>query len=322
MNRSRMRRAGAAIIIAAVGTLGTVAAAGPAAGSPVPEAQVFLKPAGSAYYTLPETVIEGVAAGSSTTFQAELVNVGTISAQFNLALEGPFTSEDLAPATFSMSANGTVVPSDGWITPVIAPGASQKFAIKVTVPRLVFASGEYGFGIDNNAVGQGGSHEDFFGVDVAQSSGSSPADVFLKTGSQPFVGGWDTGTDPQFNGDVPFETLAVQRPGTTTSATIRLQNDGTTRAPITLLADDLCFASSDSARSTWPATVMDGFRNVTAAVFAGTYTTPALAPNAHRDLRLTVKNNSNQSCIAAQIYLTASAQGQSMVTAAIATAAL
>jgi hypothetical protein len=40
---------------------------------------------------------------------------------------------------------------------------------------------------------------------------------------------------------------------------------------------------------------------------------PALAPNAHRDLRLTVKNQGNPSCQGAQITFTTTGQGASMV---------
>jgi hypothetical protein len=161
------------------------------------------------------------------------------------------------------------------------------------------------------------------GVTVAQSSGASAADVFVKAGGQPFVGGWDTGTDPRNNGLLPFETLPVMANPSTANATVRLQNDSVTPGRIALQAADISFFDGVTpADGSWPIAFFDGFKNVTAAVRAGTYTTPTLAPGAHRDLRLSVKNVSNPAFPAAFVYLTTSGQGQSMVTAAVATDAV
>jgi hypothetical protein len=205
------------------------------------------------------------------------------------------------------------VPSTGWITPVLEPGAGQVVSVKIGVPGFVSPSGSYAFDIDVGAPGSSGTGSaQFFSVDVAQSSGSSPADVFVKTGSQPFVGGWIFG-DPSTFVDYPQESLAVMQHGTGMNATARLQNDSTTAGPIGLRADDTCAFDATSARSTWPITVMDGLKNVTAAVVAGTYTTPTLQPGAHRDLRVTMKNNSNPSCQVGQVTLTTSGQGQTML---------
>ena len=318
MHRRGMRRTTRLIAALALAGAAGLVAAGPASGTPTPIGVFYFKPAGSSYFTWTGPVAQGVAPGASTTLQAKLVNVGDAAGQFEISLDqfsgGPFSPEGLYPPTVTMSVNGKVVPSDGWITPVIEPGAGQVVSVKVTVPRFVSPSGGYGLDIDETLPGTGGGSAQFFSVYVAQSSGSSPADVFVKSYPQPFVGGWVFGNPPD-NGDYPGESLNVIKHGMTASAIVRLQNDGQTAGPITLRADDLCAFTTTSALSTWPITVTDGLKNVTAAVVAGTYTTPSLAPNAHRDLRLTVKNNGNPSCVDAQVNLTTSGQGQTMLAA-------
>ena len=317
--RGGMRRIIQLGTVAMLATLGLVAVAGPASADDTPQSSLYLKPAGSSQYTyLPSSVIQGVAPGASTTFQAKLVNTGTVAAQFQLSLDG-VGSTDLADPTITFLVNGVAVPTSGWVTAYLVPGAAQKFSIKVSVPRITFGSGFYNIGIDEGSPGDiGGDEIQFFGVAVAQSSGTSPADVFLKTGSQPFVGGWDTGTDPILDSFL-VETAAVLPAGSTASATIRLQNDSTTAGKITLRAEDQCYFDNTPANSLWPMTVTDLFLNVTANVLAGTYTTPTLAPNAHRDLRITIKNNSDPACQAGVVFLIASSQAQSMLVGVIAT---
>ncbi len=299
-----------------------VAVAGSASGQDEPSAQFYVKPAGSSHYTyLPGSVFQGVLPGASTTFSLKLVNTGTVTSQFRVSIEETFSSPDLSPATAVMSVNGKVIPSDGWITPVLEPGAGQVISLKFSVPREEFGSGLYGMGLFiSTPQNPNGGLEQFLSVTVAQSSGFSAADVFVKVGSQPYVGGWDSGSDPRNEGSLPFETLSVLPHQSSGKAGIRLQNDSATPGRITLQADDVCFFDNVTpANSTWPITIWDGLKNVTAAVRAGTYTTAVLAPNAHKDLRLTVKNTSNAVCPAGAVYLTTSGQGQSMVTAAIAT---
>ena len=318
MRGSKVRRfcaaVGAASVLVGVG----VGVAAPAEAGTGPIGLFYFKPAGSSYYTWSGPVVQGVGPGASTTLQAKLVNVGDAAGQFEISLDsfsgGPFSPEGLYPPAVTMSANGKVVPADGWITPVIEPGAGQVVSVKVTVPRFVTPSGGWGLDLDVALPGSGGGSAQFFGVYVAQSSGFSPADIFVKSYPQPFVGGWIFGNPPT-DGDYPAESLNVTKHGMSASATVRLQNDSATAGPITLRADDLCSFTTTSALATWPITVMDGLKNVTAAVVAGTYTTPALAPNAHRDLRITVKNNSNPSCPGAEINLTTAAQGQTMFAA-------
>jgi hypothetical protein len=316
MARRTLRRFGALITAAGLAGLAALVASAPASATPTPIGLFYFKPAGSSAYSLVPP-FQGVAPGSSTTFQIKLVNVGDAAGQFNIALDqfsgGPASQEGLYPPTVTMTANGAPVPTDGWITPILAPGGAQVVNVKVAVPNFVLQSGAYGFDIDENWVGQpGGFSSQFFSVVVAQSSGSSAADVFVKTGYQPFVGGWIFGNPPE-NGDYPIESVNVLRRGSSGSATIRLQNDSPTAATIGLQATDVCGFDTTSAFSTWPITITDGFKNVTAAVLAGSYVTPMLKPNAHRDLRLIIKDNASPSCISGQVILTTSGQGQSMV---------
>lgn len=316
MHLSRMRRLGAIIGVAGLATLAGTAIAAPASADQGPVGIFYFKPAGSSYFTYNASVAQGVAPGGSTTLQVKLVNAGDAAGQFEISVDqfnGAFSPEGLyPPPTVTMSVNGKAVPTTGWITPVLQPGAGQVVSVKVALQRTVNPSGGYGLNMDVSAPGSAGGSAQFFSVYVAQDSGSSAADVFVKSYPQPFVGGWVFGTPPN-SGDYPNESLNVLKHGMTGTATVRLQNGSTTAGPIGLRADDLCTFDTTSALSRWPITVMDGLKNVTATVVAGTYRTPSLAPNAHRDLRLTVKNNANPTCPSGQIILTTSGQGETMV---------
>jgi hypothetical protein len=84
-------------------------------------------------------------------------------------------------------------------------------------------------------------------------------------------------------------------------------------------ADDECFFDNTPGNSLWPLTFTDGLTDVTAAVRAGTYTTATLAPNAHHDLHVTIKNRATPTCPAGDARFTTSGQGQSMAAGVIAT---
>jgi hypothetical protein len=127
--------------------------AGPASGQAFPEAFLYAKPPGSLNYTfLTGALAVGVAPGSSTTFQVKIVNIGTVGDQFRFTLPGleaqPFPDNGNPPAPEVLSVNGTVIPSDTWITPFLAPGASQVVSVKVSVPRVILAASLYGIEMD------------------------------------------------------------------------------------------------------------------------------------------------------------------------------
>jgi hypothetical protein len=115
-------------------------------------------------------------------------------------------------------------------------------------------------------------------------TGTQRHDLFLKTGSQPYVGG---------SASDQVETANALRVGNSATFALRLRNDGASPGAINL--DD------DTAHifcgSNYSLTIKEGTRNVTAAVQAGTYTTGTLAPGAKKDLRVSIKLVSAPTCL-------------------------
>src|SRR5262249_51920068 len=157
----------------------------------------------------PAGYYQAVAPGTSTTFQLKVINTRAVADSWSLQAFSLGSAEALPDAGIALSANGVAQPPDQpYITPVLNPGASQIVSLKITVPRYVGGSGNYGFAIEWFPVNTAFDNLDSVSVGVAQSSGISAADVFAKSGSQPFVGGWDIGS-PGAAADLPIETVSA-----------------------------------------------------------------------------------------------------------------
>jgi len=219
-------------------------------------------------------VSENVGAGSTDQFELQVRNTGETLAQFNIKLYnfGPLAATaDLYAGTVLLSplAQGP----DGYFTAPIQPGKTQALTLKVKIPAGSPQGTEI-VGITLNSTDGTYITGAYAQTDVkAPTYGTTDHDVFAKQGAQNFVGG-------SLNGQVSTSP-AVAYNGTG-AFSVKLQNDGATPAAV---LGHLNGAVPHCATIV----VKDGSTDVTAALQAGTYTTPVLAVHASRTLAVTVK---------------------------------
>ena len=156
--------------------------------------------------------------------------------------------------------------------------------VKVTLAAGT-AQGEYTGNLTlRDPVSNAGLDGVIFDANATNQTGTKRNDLFLKAGSQPFVGGSFT---PQ------FETANAIKVGNTATYTLRLKNDGA--APAAIGLDDTGTFGCGSP-SNFTLTIKQGTQNVTAAVLAGSYNTGTLAPGAKKELKVMVKLVSATTC--------------------------
>jgi hypothetical protein len=177
----------------------------------------------------------------------------------------------------------TAVP-DEYVTPAIGAGQSLALKVKVTLPAGTPQGAHAGRLVLRDPVSNVGLDTVFFTAHATDQTGTTHNDLFLKTGSQPLVGG---SFSPQ------FETAKAVRVGNTATFTLRLKNDGSAPAAIGLRHSGT-FPCADP--SSFTLTVKQGTRNVTAAVLDGSYTTGPLSPGAKKDLKVRVELVSATTC--------------------------
>jgi hypothetical protein len=287
MLRISTRRLLAGLAATAVCTVATIVA-GVAPAQAAASGYILTRGTGSLYSSNDIVNQGGIPGGSARTFSYKLANTGSTSQQFKVTttLYGTGVSSTLL-------LGSTVLPAPYYTAP-IAPGKTLVLTLKVQVAGGV-PQGEYQAyltmrdpetnGILDSAVAD---------VNATYQTGNTNHDLFLKTGTQPFVGG-SVGQ---------FETANAIKAGSTATFVLRLQNNSGTPGAITL-SDVPNF----SCPSSFAVVVKQGSTNVTAAVEAGTYSTGILAPGAKKELKVTVKLLTATSCTGAYYGYTASGSG-------------
>jgi hypothetical protein len=277
-------------IIAALvtGTIAVVAtlAVGAAPAQAAPSGYLLTKGAGSIYSKNNIVNLGVVPGGTAKTFYYKLVNTAPTAESFKVNMTTPGTG------TWTLYKGYTAVPNE-YVTPAIAPGKTLALKIKVSLPAGT-PQGEHASTLAlrdpvTNAFIDSATAD----ANATIQTGTERNDLFLKTGSQPYVGG---SFGPQ------YETANAIRVGNTATFTLRMQNDGAAPAAIGLSGG----VNSFYCPSNFSITVKQGTQNVTAAVLAGSYNTGTLAPGAKKDLRVSIKLVSATPCTQAYYQFTAS----------------
>ena len=277
MHTTSTRRLLAGLVATALCTVATVVASAAPAHAAA-SGYLLIKGTGSVY-TSNDIVNLGVTPGSSKTWGLKVVNTGGVPQQFKLALTGS-SSPHAATELFSGS---TRLPSP-YYTPLIAPGKSLALSLKVTVLQGAPAA-EYLASVSMR------DPETNLGIDAATAdanatyqTGTKRNDLFIKTGSQPFVGGSITQNT----------TATALKPGNTATFVLRVRNDGGTPAATTLDG-----SVHTSCPGDFTVVIKQGTQDVTSSVMAGTYSAGVLTPGAKKELKLTVKLKTASTCTAA-----------------------
>lgn len=277
MRQRVIHRVVSAVSVVGLAAVGAVVAAAPAHAS---VSAVLVAKVQGAYYSDAGVLGQGVVPGPNTgrAFSFKVINNGTQSSHYKLVV---------APGSRLMTVTlrrGTQTLPLTSITPLIAPGASAVFTLKVVLAANA-PQGAYPTSVD--VVDP--ATDDGVATFTAEAEGTSQTgtahnDILLKTGTQPFVTG---SSSSQFR----YETGSALQVGGSASFTVRLQNHGA--APTSIGLSGLPVLGCTTGYSI---AVKDGLSDVTQAVYAGTYTTPVLAPGAKRDLKLTLKRTEPIAC--------------------------
>ena len=265
-------------VIAAIGTSTVAVIASLAITVPPAHAAAsgyFLtKGLGSIYSNVGIVNLGVVPGGTAETFYYKIVNTAATAESFEVDLGG----FGVGTATLY---KGTAAVPDEYVTPAIAPGKTLALKVKVTLPAGT-PQGEYtGFLDLSDPVSNAILDSVVFDANATNETGTKRNDLFLKTGSQPYVGG---SFSPQ------YETAKAIKVGGTATFSLRLKNDGAAPAAIGLADIDPVSCSDFSL------TIKQGTQNVTAAVLAGTYNTGTLAPGVKKELKVTIKLVSATTC--------------------------
>jgi hypothetical protein len=277
-----------AIAVLGTGIIATAAilAFGSAPAQAAPSGYFLAKGTGS-IYSKSDVVALGVVPGSTAkTFYYKLVNTAPTAESFKVNML------PLDNGSWTLYKGYTAVPNE-YVTDPIAPGRSLSLRVKVTLP----AGTPQGQNRAQLVVRNPDTHNF---IDIASAyafatnqTGTQRHDLFLKTGSQPYVGG---------SISTQVETANALRVGNTATFSLRLRNDGASPGAISL-GDETDFTQCGSNYSI---TIKEGTRNVTAAVQAGSYNTGTLAPGAKKDLRVSIKLLSAPTCLDTYYGFTAS----------------
>ena len=235
------------------------------------------------YYSRTAHINLSAARGVVKTFYFKVVNTGKANARFTLTLGAS------APLSARLYRGSTLIPS-GIYTPGIAAGAALILNVRASVPAGTPQSSYFAELALTDPETNTRLTSAYAVLQVAApAKGTRRNDLFVKTGSQPYVGG---------SASYQYVTSSAIRTGGTASFALRLQNDGTSAAAITL----------DGGRSTCPqlaVTVKRGLTNITAAVRAGTWSTARLAPGAKVDLTVSIKLVAATACSEGYTYFQA-----------------
>lgn len=278
MTATLARRLSAVLIATTVATTVTLVA-GTAPAHAAPTASVVSRVSGS-LYTGNIIINQGVIPGPDTgrNFGFKVVNTGSQPEQYKIVV-----SPDQPAVTFTTLTQGSTVLKNPYYTATIAPGASATFNLKVTlansIPQDQYLSYVYVRDPETNA------NLDYFIADAnaTYQAGNTRNDLFVKTGTQPAVGGSES---------YQYESGAALKTGSSTTYSLKLANDGTTTAAVHLLG----VAPTSCPSTDYSYVVKAGTKDVTQDVYVNGYATPLLSPGQSKTLKLTVKRTSSNSC--------------------------
>jgi hypothetical protein len=218
-------------------------------------------------------VVPGGAAG---TWSYKIVNPGPAPHRFEIDVD---RISDGLTATLSAGGKQVTAPYE---TRLLAPGASQVVTLKLAaaphVPqgwysaRVSLTDPEYNWELA----------ESFAIADATYQRGTTSHDLFLKAGSQPFVGGSIS----------QYETASALQTGTGVTFILRAQNNGSTPARIYV---NLRRGGAVICPGDFAVRIRQRLTDVTGAVRAGTYSV-LLAPGARSDLTMTVRETASSPC--------------------------
>lgn len=272
-----IRRLVTGLVAAAVSAV-SIVAIGVAPAHAVASGYLLEKGSGSVYSRYLNVHLGVVPGGSAKTWYYKVVNSGPSTQQFKIKVA------KASPVTATLLQGSKVLPPTYYTAP-IAPGKSLTFSLKISVAAGT-PIGVYGSYLElrdpetNTVLDSGYAY-----ANATYQTGSTRNDVFVKTGSQPFVGGSFT----------QYETGNALNPGGSAVFVVRLKNDG--GAPASMRLDAL---ENVNCPSSFSMVVKQGTKDVTAAVAAGSYDTGFLVPGAKIDLKVTIKLLSVTSCAGAE----------------------
>lgn len=215
------------------------------------------------------------ASGKVMTYTLGVLNEDAVARSYKLELT-PSGSAATA-AVHASGFNGAVLPTDGsgrFITPTVAAGKVLTLVLKVspTAPGQHISRVDVDLLTDFGALIEGVATET---NTPAPAAGVSSHDLFVKQGSQPFVGG-------------PVDDQTASSPalnvGQSAIYTLRLKNDGAGSHSIGLKITDV-----DGCAGSFTTAVKVGTKIWTSEAFAGTYVTPVRAPGQYTTVTVTVK---------------------------------
>ncbi len=244
----------------------------------------------------------GTAAGGPVSFKLRVINTGSTPLQYIVStLVNPLgaTGAYANPAAVGLyKGSKALAPnpsgSTDYYTPLIAPGGSASYTLRVT-PDATDPQGVTPVDVelsltDHTLLSQGHT---FTNV-VAPSAGNTAWDEFVRNAPQPAVGG-------SFSGQMMTVPSLPRSSSTSESWTVKLQNDSSASAPIGLHLID-----STGCAVAFPATITmragTSTVDVTAAVLAGTYLTPTLSPGQAKTLTVSVHWVSGTPSCTAETY--------------------
>ena len=277
LSTSVRRRVIAAIGTSAFAVIASLAVAVPPAHAAA-SGYILTKGTGSIYSKAGIVNLGVVPGGTAKTFYYKIVNTAATAESFKVNMT------TFSPALTAKLYKGTTAVPNEYVTPAIPAGKTMALKVKVTLAAGT-AQGEYTGNLTlRDPVSNAGLDGVIFDANATNQTGTKRNDLFLKAGSQPFVGGSFT---PQ------FETANAIKVGNTATYTLRLKNDGA--APAAIGLDDTGTFGCGSP-SNFTLTIKQGTQNVTAAVLAGSYNTGTLAPGAKKELKVMVKLVSATTC--------------------------
>jgi hypothetical protein len=290
MLKASTRRLFAGLVATTVCAVATIVA-GAAPAYAAPSGYVLIKGTGSLYTANYLVNQGGVPGGDARTFSFKFVNTGATSQQFKVTVTDYGTA-----MTTTLLRGSTVLPKPYYTAP-IAPGGNLVLTLKVQVAAgqpqgeydalVGLVDPETNSTIDSAVAAYNATYQ----------AGSSSHDLFLKTGTQPFVGG---SFGPQ------YESASAIKVGSTATFVLRMQNNSGTPEAITLTGyPGTCGVG-------YSVVVKQGTATVTSAVYAGTYNSGILAPGAKKELKVTIKMTAAAPCASDYFYFVATSSSGSV----------
>lgn len=230
-------------------------------------------------------VTEAVSPGTADKFELRVLNTGTSLAQYNIKVE----TGGLPAATNLYAGSLVLTPlssgPDGYYTAPIAAGKYQALVLKITIPVGSPQGSSYArvhlFSTDGNALATVSAETEL----KAPTKGTTSHDLFVKNGSQPYIGGSITQTS----------TSPALKLGDSTVFTVKAQNDGPVTAVSQLYYHALTTGPNPIDNKCVTVTIKLGTVDVT-DTFKNSAYSAALAPGASLTFKVTMTRTGSAGC--------------------------